>query len=326
MFNKKVPDQNYQKRVVELEDILDSITDGFFSLNNDWEFSGMNSAFETLSGHAKDELIGKNYWEHFPKAKEQKFYSEYHAANEQKEVRHFEEFSTSLKKWVSVNVYPTSTGLNIFFTDVTEQHNMREALADSEHKISALINSTHDLIWSVDREIKLIYANHTFQEVITQQIGRAIAPGSNVLLAEFGEDAQELWKSYYDRALAGETFSILQETEDVIAASETTFNPIYNSKKEIIGVSCFLRNVGERLQHVRQIEQHNKNLEEIAWLYSHRVRKHVATILGLADVIDVADFSNPTNKEVLEGIASSAKELDEVIKSIAKKSTEKNSD
>ncbi|MEZ5017128.1 MAG: PAS domain-containing protein [Flavipsychrobacter sp.] len=321
MFKKNANHQDHQQRVAELEDIIDSITDGFFSLDNDWKISHANKAFSLMCGYEHGEFIGKDYWEQFPTAKTQKFFTEYHIAKERKEVRHFEEYSTSLNKWVSVNVYPTPDGLNIFFTDETKQHDMREALANNERNISALINNTDDLIWSVDRDMKLIYANQAFQNSVSAQIKRTLKQGENLLLSEFDEEVKKLWEGYYNRALAGETFSIVQE--DITASTETTFNPINSSKDEIVGVSCFSRNISERLKHIHEIEKHNKNLEEISWLYSHKVRKHVATILGLVQLMDVDNYANPTNKEIISGIVSSANELDSVIRLIAKKSTEK---
>lgn len=63
------------------------------------------------------------------------------------------------------------------------------------------------------------------------------------------------------------------------------------------------------------IEEQNKALKEIAWMQSHKVRSHVATILGLAEVIDTcADKTN--NDRILVDIKQVAKDLDNVIRDI----------
>lgn len=65
------------------------------------------------------------------------------------------------------------------------------------------------------------------------------------------------------------------------------------------------------------IEAQNKALKEIAWMQSHKVRSHVATILGLAEVIDSgADTLN--NDKILADIKLVAKDLDVVIRDINK--------
>lgn len=54
---------------VQLSDaqtILDSITDAFFSLNSDWQFSYVNrQTVATLECEAED-LLGKSIWEVYP--------------------------------------------------------------------------------------------------------------------------------------------------------------------------------------------------------------------------------------------------------------------
>ena len=63
------------------------------------------------------------------------------------------------------------------------------------------------------------------------------------------------------------------------------------------------------------IEEQNKTLKEIAWMQSHQVRNHVATILGLAEVIDSgADSIN--NDNILKNIKQVARDLDVTIRDI----------
>jgi PAS domain S-box-containing protein len=68
----------------------------------------------------------------------------------------------------------------------------------------------------------------------------------------------------------------------------------------------------ERTSH--QSEQ----LQEIAWIQSHKVRRPVATILGLAQLFDTDDLDGTSNREILNGIIESASELDNVIEQIVK--------
>ena len=50
----------------DAQTILDSITDAFFSLNADWEFSYVNRRTEEVLGHSASELLGKTLWAVFP--------------------------------------------------------------------------------------------------------------------------------------------------------------------------------------------------------------------------------------------------------------------
>src|ERR1700686_5772196 len=46
--------------------ILESITDGLSAMDRDWRFTYVNSAWESLSGKTRQELLGPTPWELFP--------------------------------------------------------------------------------------------------------------------------------------------------------------------------------------------------------------------------------------------------------------------
>jgi len=54
-------------------------------------------------------------------------------------------------------------------------------------------------------------------------------------------------------------------------------------------------------------------LREIAWIQSHKVRSPLASILGLLEVFNEEDLSDPDNTGVLEKIKIAANDLDNVI-------------
>ena len=68
--------------------------------------------------------------------------------------------------------------------------------------------------------------------------------------------------------------------------------------------------------NLHEIEQQNEKLKEISWLQSHKVRSHVATILGLSQFVNHNSVDDPDINRVLGGIKEAANELDTVIKEI----------
>ncbi len=46
--------------------ILESIDDGFFALDENWRFTYVNQPAETLLDRTPGDLIGKDFWEEFP--------------------------------------------------------------------------------------------------------------------------------------------------------------------------------------------------------------------------------------------------------------------
>lgn len=117
-----------KKKVTEIESILESITDAFFTVNKKWEFTYINKSFERILKRSREDLLGKVLWEAFPDAVELDYYAQYHkAANENVSV-HFEEFYPVPPLWLSVNAHPTQTGLVVYLMDITTQKNYQQKI------------------------------------------------------------------------------------------------------------------------------------------------------------------------------------------------------
>lgn len=128
------------------------------------------------------------------------------------------------------------------FTDVSIKKIAEERKAFDAKNTEALINNTHDLIWSVDKNFCLISANRSFNAIMEQLRGKPILQGEKLL--EGNNSAEDkLYKAFYSRALKGETFS---ETSVLLLPekrwSEISFFPIRNGD-EIIGTACHSRDI-----------------------------------------------------------------------------------
>src|ERR1700682_6425676 len=60
--------------------ILESITDGLAVMDRDWRFTYANSAWESVSGKTRQELLGHTIWEVFPELAGTLFDREYRRA------------------------------------------------------------------------------------------------------------------------------------------------------------------------------------------------------------------------------------------------------
>jgi tetratricopeptide (TPR) repeat protein len=83
-----------------------------------------------------------------------------------------------------------------------------------------------------------------------------------------------------------------------------------------------LRN--EKKRHLRQIENQSETLSNIAHIQAHEIRGPVATILGLAQILDIEDAANPANKEIIAGIAEVAERLDAIVTDVVNKTNIEN--
>jgi PAS domain S-box-containing protein len=110
--------------------ILESITDAFYTLDTEWRFTYLNSRAEQLLFRSKDELINQCIWDQFPEAVNSNFYQEYHRAVANQVTVHFEVFYEPLESWFEVRGYPYQDGLSVYFRDVTGRKQSEAALME----------------------------------------------------------------------------------------------------------------------------------------------------------------------------------------------------
>jgi PAS domain S-box-containing protein len=115
--------------------VLESVTDGFVALDQNWRLTYVNYAVLEQVGRRREELLGRNLWELYPEALETIFEREYRRAMAERVPVTFESYWAPHDLWLSVSVYPSSHGgLAIYSRDITKQKRVEQALHASEER------------------------------------------------------------------------------------------------------------------------------------------------------------------------------------------------
>lgn len=85
------------------------------------------------------------------------------------------------------------------------------------------------------------------------------------------------------------------------------------------GLSVFIQDVTDRVHYVEEIETRNRRLSEIAYTQSHTVRAPLARIMGLAGLLEDQPGDERERAELIARIIDESKSLDQVIRSIVRK-------
>jgi PAS domain S-box-containing protein len=119
-----------------VNEVLESIGDGFYSLDKDLRFTYVNRKTEELWAMKRAELLGRNFLEIFPQAVGTPAYYECMRAIDEGCIVNFEAISPILKRWLEVSAYPTAAGLSVYFRDVTERKLAIDELRRMEERFS----------------------------------------------------------------------------------------------------------------------------------------------------------------------------------------------
>jgi PAS domain S-box-containing protein len=123
---------------------LDRISDGFLALDRQWRFVHVNAAAERFLGMTRAQMLGKVVWELFPGSKETpagKLVMRAAAGTVPVEI---ESRSRLGNRPVLQTVYPSASGVTVYFRDLSEQELAADALRESEEKYRSLVD--HSLL------------------------------------------------------------------------------------------------------------------------------------------------------------------------------------
>ena len=145
----------------------------------------------------------------------------------------------------------------------------------------------------------------------------------NSFIALSHPDDREYIKDKLDAIIKTKEFSefyfriIANNTEKHIRVNgQLQFTNSGNVSK-IIGT---LQDITEQSIYLEHIKEQNEKLKEIAWIQSHLVRGPLATIMGLASIIDNKHINDADTAKALEGIKAASCDLDDIVKDIVSKS------
>ncbi|MGZ7150065.1 GAF domain-containing sensor histidine kinase [Bacillus sp. BC08] len=108
--------------------VIESITDGFFTLNNTWEFTYVNKHQYFPQRKTAKDVLGKNIWEIFPSSIDEVMYKELHRVMSERTTVYFEFFSAPDEYWHEVIAYPYDDGICCIFKNITEKKQYEQEL------------------------------------------------------------------------------------------------------------------------------------------------------------------------------------------------------
>ncbi|MDB5131256.1 MAG: hypothetical protein JWR02_1005 [Mucilaginibacter sp.] len=241
------------------------------------------------------------------------------------------------RKWVHEKknlITDEQTGHKVLMSVITEHHpeatdiapanKIDEQVAWTRGHLELLFNNTDELIWAINKDRYYLYMNNAFREIIFAETETIPKDGDHVYLnTNFSHEKIREWETFYTRAFKGEIFTARTETTDIESGQpvcfEISFNQLCKSKGKVTAIGCFARNVTELIKNEKAIIDQNERLRHIASVSSHELRRPIASLLGLINVMDMENFQNPDNKEIIEHLLTVGKEIDGVIREIIDK-------
>lgn len=145
--------------------ILESITDGFLALDRDWRFTYVNAEAERLNGMHRQDMLGRNHWELFPKSIGTTVHRELLRAASELIPVEFDNYYGPWDLWFHIKAYPTDEGgLSVFYEDITDRKRAEAALRESESQFQILAESMPQLCWMANPDGHIFWFNRRWYD------------------------------------------------------------------------------------------------------------------------------------------------------------------
>lgn len=154
---------------------------------------------------------------------------------------------------------------------------------DPNQLYKQFIEQSNDLIWMVDSNFQLVYANIAYFYFVKEVVGEENKLQETVFAKSFDDQFIQKWKTYYNRAFYGETFEI--EEHFIHFKTKETYHitinckPIFDEAKNIIAVACQSK---ENNKTINQNFESNKLLEASLDVYCTVNEQDIFTYVSAA--------------------------------------------
>ena len=262
-----------------IAEVLESISDGFFALDEELVVTYFNKAAERMLGRKSTELLGHKLFDAFPEAKGSVFEEHFVRALKEKRFTTFETFFAvkPYDNWYDVRVYPLDNGIAVYFQVTTERKRAEKALRESDYWQRAILNNIPDIAWLKDSQGKYIAVNEAF----TKSSGR---PAGEIV----GKTDLDLWPGEAGHKYQADDLRIIRSgSGEMIEETfvdgrgktlwlETIKTPLYNDMGDTVGTAGIARDISVRKrvdEALRESEERFRNIFEHAALGMALVNK-----------------------------------------------------
>lgn len=255
-------EKQVQEKTTEIQETLERISDGFVALDKRSYYTYVNCKAEQLLSRLPGSLIGKHIWTEFPEAIGKTFHQAYIKAVATQQYQSFVEYELYFERWLEASIYPSPTGVSIYFRDVSESKKTELALIESEERYRSIVETAQEGIWQIDENNITTFVNNYLASLLGYTADEMIGKSAIDFINE--ENKEQVLRNVEERkkgiATQHELSFLNRQKQSIHALIQST--PLFKDG-EYAGSISMLLDITQRQQAEKQLMANEKRFRAL---------------------------------------------------------------
>ncbi len=137
-IERHLAEKERQELLGERNIILESISDAFYAIDQNWEITYFNKEAENLLGKKAEEVMGNRFWDEFASARDTDLFENYQEVMNQKVPKSFEYYYPLLGSWYDISAYPAENGISVYFKNIDDKIRNQKRILEKTRQLDAI--------------------------------------------------------------------------------------------------------------------------------------------------------------------------------------------
>ena len=290
------------KKTSEIKEVFERMQKAFLAFDTNWNCTYANQPILTYLKAKHEDIIGKNFADFIDGMRETNFYKVSIKAMETQQMQELQEFIPFLNCWFESSIYPSTKGVSIYISDITEQKKAEQELRMQKKELRNLTRHIQNLR-EEERKIIARELHDDLGQIVTvlkidiRNLKNRLVNSSDIVLEDVNlilETVDELIKKI--RKIAHQLRPNLLDTVGLQAALK---NHCLEFEKNT-AVNCFFYN-----------ETNNERLSQDVEIALFRIcQESLTNVMRHANASEVVVRLSKDNDEILLEISDNGKGFD----------------